>query len=428
MKKKVSSLIGIIAVLGLSVNVYASSSPSFKLDTIEDTDIQTINEVYEKLVNEEEVDVDTEDTVKDANGVLHDIDEDGAIRYEVTVTLEEGYSGMLFDFLQKVLNTCGLNQYYTDDFEIGVSYNPYIKVSTDMDSIKAVTSGTGNISLFNADVEIDVTVNVVSNGSSTTTASSSDTSVNNSNNSTSSSLYGEDDTEDSEDGVVGVDETVDTSTDTDETDDTTETEQVENQNVETPTITNYFSDISHRAWAVDAINNMASLGYLKGVGNGLFRPDDNCKRCDFIIADVKMAKLRAQELETLNFVDIDNNAYYSIYLQIAVDNGVVSNSTSFRPNDYITREEAAMVIYNTLLSKELITPVENATEYINTKYSDASSVDSTYASAIASLTEKGLMAGTATTEKPTFEPKAKITRAQMAVLLNNVYNSLLANE
>ncbi|MGN1317823.1 MAG: Ig-like domain-containing protein, partial [Lachnospirales bacterium] len=56
----------------------------------------------------------------------------------------------------------------------------------------------------------------------------------------------------------------------------------------TKAATTTFTDISHRAWAIDSINKMSSKGIILGVGNNKFAPDNNCIRADFTIVLTKI--------------------------------------------------------------------------------------------------------------------------------------------
>ncbi len=180
-----------------------------------------------------------------------------------------------------------------------------------------------------------------------------------------------------------------------------------------------FTDISHRAWAINAINSMASKGIIAGVGNNKFSPDANCKRCDFVIVLTKILGVDG-DIAAENFSDVAKDSYYYNYVGIAkslgIDAGVKNDK--FRPDDYITREEIMVMVYQGLSSKGV---EMNTDTSVLVNYSDSIEVSAADEEAVAALINGGYVTGTSAT---TLEPSANITRAQMAVLMDNVYSKL----
>lgn len=365
--------------------------------------------------------------------------EDDGMYAEVNVNIEENTSIDIDKLQYNILKALELDgDMQASNFEFNVPVSPYILLMEN--ELQAVSTGSEEIIMDSDGCSIVVTINVVPNTSGEyneqisinnqivngTNEPYKDNSITTSTDNIGSlSGSGENDsqskvTEDNEQlNTEQPTETDNSSPIQEPTQEPVQEPVQEPINSEQPIIQNAFTDISHRQWAINAINNMANKGFLKGVGGNLFKPDNNCKRCDFVIADVRMADLKAQSLSELSFNDVPSDAYYALYLQIAVDNGIISNTSLFRPTDDITREEAAVVIYNTLVSKGKITPTE--TTSLSGTYADASSINQSYIKAVATLTENSLMVGTAQNK---FDPKSKITRAQMAVLLNNVYEAI----
>ncbi len=180
-----------------------------------------------------------------------------------------------------------------------------------------------------------------------------------------------------------------------------------------------FTDISHRAWAVNAINSMASKGFIAGVGNNKFSPDANCKRCDFVIVLIKILGMD-KDTASENFSDIPSGSYYSNYVGLAksigIDAGVKNDK--FRPDDYITRNDMMVMVYQGLMSKGI---EMNDDTSVLVNYTDSIEISAADETAVASLINGGYISGTSAT---TLEPSANITRAQMAVLMDNVYNHM----
>ncbi len=180
-----------------------------------------------------------------------------------------------------------------------------------------------------------------------------------------------------------------------------------------------FSDISHRAWAVNAIKAMASKGYIVGVGGSRFSPDANCKRCDFTIVLAKMLNLNDSNVNA-EYNDISSKNYYYSYVMAALANGIEAGvkNNNFRPNDYITREEVMVMVYKGLAK---VKGGLNTDTSVLSKYTDAGQISAENKAAVAALINSGAISGTSAT---TLEPTAKITRAQMAVIMQKVDESV----
>lgn len=181
-----------------------------------------------------------------------------------------------------------------------------------------------------------------------------------------------------------------------------------------------FTDIAHRPWAKGAIENMAASGFISGRGNGIFAPDDGCTRADFTIVLVRMLGLDNMA-PSGNYADVPADAYYYNYVSIAKNNGLAAgvDGDNFRPAQNITREEIMAMVYNGLALKGVQMNIQQS---VLGRYSDGALVSPQYWDAVSALLNMGAVQGTSAT---TIDPKSNVTRAQMAVLLNNVYESIL---
>jgi hypothetical protein len=179
-----------------------------------------------------------------------------------------------------------------------------------------------------------------------------------------------------------------------------------------------FNDISHREWAIDAIGSMVDKGYIVGVSDTSFLPDNFCTRADFSIVLAKMLNL-SDSNTSAPYDDVSSSDYFYTYVNavksVSADAGVTDNK--FRPRDYITREEAFTMVYEALTAKGWEFDTSDA---VLNNYADSYEISSSqYKTAISALLNNKLITGTDTG----IAPSATITRAQMAVLLNNIYNN-----
>ena len=115
----------------------------------------------------------------------------------------------------------------------------------------------------------------------------------------------------------------------------------------------FFSDIENH-WAKDSILEMAVLGYAKG-SNGLFRPNDNISRAEFVSLMVRALILKGES--AAKFTDVKTSDWFYKDIAIAAENGYVKgyNDGTFKPNSPITRQEIASIIGSLIADEEINT-------------------------------------------------------------------------
>mgnify|MGYP000872856236 FL=1 len=111
-----------------------------------------------------------------------------------------------------------------------------------------------------------------------------------------------------------------------------------------------YSDVPSDHWAAGYISEATQLGVINGVGNGLFGVGQNVTRAQFAAMLVRLFDWETASPETPSFSDNrDTGAWYYSAVETAVANGAVLTETSaFRPNDSITREDMAVMLVRAL--------------------------------------------------------------------------------
>lgn len=181
-----------------------------------------------------------------------------------------------------------------------------------------------------------------------------------------------------------------------------------------------FNDISERAWAVPAIEKMASKGFIVGRAGGKFAPDDKCSRADFTIVLTKILGVDGEIPDTSSYSDVESDAYFSNYIGIAKKLGIIAGerNNSYFPKNNITREEVMAMVYKALAYKGV--SMDTDVSILNS-YLDANQIAPEYKEAVAGLLSINAINGTS---ENTLDPKESITRAQMAVIMNNCYGKI----
>jgi hypothetical protein len=111
-----------------------------------------------------------------------------------------------------------------------------------------------------------------------------------------------------------------------------------------------FTDVPADSWAVSYIDEAVELGVMGGYGDGQFGYGRYVSRAEFAAMLVRLFGWALVEPETPSFDDNnDQTAWYYDEIETAVLNGAVTaDSGTFRPDDYITREEMAVMLVRSL--------------------------------------------------------------------------------
>lgn len=179
----------------------------------------------------------------------------------------------------------------------------------------------------------------------------------------------------------------------------------------------YFVDIEN-SWAKNDILSIVGMGWMKGTTNINFAPNDSITR-----AQAAATLVRALELEETNitngekFIDVSSTHWASKEIQIAAKKGIFvgMGNRKFAPEEPVTREQMA-----TLLSR--ITSYDTDIKGYKNPFVDVKagwSYDS-----IMQMNRAGVFVGF---EDKTFKPRLKMTRAEMAAVLNRVKDSINFN-
>ncbi len=179
-----------------------------------------------------------------------------------------------------------------------------------------------------------------------------------------------------------------------------------------------FSDISGH-WAEAEILKWASKDILRGKPSGEFKPEDFVTRAEFTAVMVRV--FGYGEKSTHTFPDVSDNDWYADSVSRAVAAGIIAgdgDTGKFRPNDSITRQEAAVILSRAFNLKASNTDVLN-------KFADARDIASWSREAVAALVENGYISG-----RPgnIFAPKDNLRRGEMSKLLSNIVEELINKE
>ncbi len=180
-----------------------------------------------------------------------------------------------------------------------------------------------------------------------------------------------------------------------------------------------FADVTENTpWAEAAISRLSSLGIINGIDDDVFAPKENTCRADFVIV---ISRLLGLDINAENvFDDVENGAYYADAIAMATSVGLVNGSNgNFAPKDNITRQDVMVIISRILEKTGKLSVSENN---VLDNFYDGSDVSEYAKKAVSSLVSMGIVNGNA---DGSLNPLSYISRAEMAVIINRVYDELL---
>ena len=176
--------------------------------------------------------------------------------------------------------------------------------------------------------------------------------------------------------------------------------------------THHLSDVLVKAWYHDAVDYVVEHGIMTGTSATTFEPNTTLSRA--MVAQI-LYNLEGQPTVTGESTFTDVSGHWAIdAITWAQKTGVVTGyeNNTFRPNQAVTREELAQMLYNYAKYKEITLPALGDLS----KFPDGDKVSPWARTAMKWATGLGVINGY---EDSTLEPGGDSTRAQAASILMN---------
>ena len=180
---------------------------------------------------------------------------------------------------------------------------------------------------------------------------------------------------------------------------------------ETPSETK-FNDVSANDWFASAVDYVTDKGMMNGTGTNTFGPKANTTRG--MVVTVLYRLENEPSTAAASFTDVASGAYYANAVAWANANGIVSGygNGKFGPNDKVTREQLAAILYRYAQYKKYDVSVGEDTNIMD--FDDVRQISSYAVPAIQWACGAGVMSGKSTY---TLDPKGDATRAEVAAML-----------
>lgn len=170
-------------------------------------------------------------------------------------------------------------------------------------------------------------------------------------------------------------------------------------------------------YARNAIQYLAQNNIVSGDEFGNFNPQKNVTRAEMVVLLVKAMKLDIpSDVQSPTFGDVPQKHWASLYVEAAYREGIISgvNTTQFKPEDQITREQMAVMFVRALK----ILDQDNRVEINNINaFEDKANIASWAQKEVEVALEAGLMNGVS---GRVFEPKTNANKEQAAVVIERL--------
>ncbi len=182
-----------------------------------------------------------------------------------------------------------------------------------------------------------------------------------------------------------------------------------NKTVTAANVNNKFADVQNNAWYSEAIAYVYNKGMMNGTDAGKFEPDATTTRAMLV---TMLFRLEGEpKAGAADFSDVASGQWFSEAIAWAAANGVVNGykDGTFAPNDMITREQLAAVLYRFAQFKGYDVSVKGSLS----NFSDSGSVSDWAQEAMQWAVGAGIING----DNGALKPAGNATRAEVAMML-----------
>ncbi len=175
-----------------------------------------------------------------------------------------------------------------------------------------------------------------------------------------------------------------------------------------------FGDVSSGDWFYDYVLFMYKKEIVKGISDSAFGPETKMSRA--MLSVVLYALAEKPETTSANYSDVTEGIWYADAVNWVGTQGIDDSVGNFRPNEDITREEAAKFLYNYTEAQGEWLPLTSSASP-----NDLDSVDPSAKTHVDALFQRGIFSGDT---KGNFNPKETANRAEISVIINNFVKTI----
>lgn len=162
-------------------------------------------------------------------------------------------------------------------------------------------------------------------------------------------------------------------------------------------------------WAEKEITNLSLNGIISGYSDNSFKPNNNMTRAELVTV---INRILSNSIQNTKYVpDINAKDWFYAEIRKGIESGIIQGNTDgyVRPNDFVTREEAIVMIQRALV------PISETTSTHN--YIDFEDVSVWSKDSMETFLKEGYITGYTDN---TIRPKKNITRAEVIKIIENI--------
>jgi hypothetical protein len=182
---------------------------------------------------------------------------------------------------------------------------------------------------------------------------------------------------------------------------------------------NPFTDVKESDWFYDSVRYVYENNMFTGVEADKFEPQSNLTRA-MLVTVLYRSEDEPEITESSGFKDVEAESWYENAVAWAESNGIVKgySDTEFAPNDNITREQIAAIMFRFAQFKETVPEGEWA---IQLDYADLADISDWASESVMYCKLNGIMLGNDNNE---FKPSDNATRAEAAAIMQRFTEDL----
>lgn len=189
-----------------------------------------------------------------------------------------------------------------------------------------------------------------------------------------------------------------------------------------------YADVSEENWYSDAVSFVTEQGWMEGIGDGLFAPEDAVSRGMAVTVLWRMAGAPEAEYPHSAYADLSCDLWYTeaaswAYPDIMTGYPIPQEDPpvptgiflTFEGERSLSREQLAVVLYryHRKTASDIVLPSSDLAE----AFADAKEVSDWAAEAVNWCLAEGLIQGSAEPEGIMLNPQGEVTRAEFATVL-----------
>lgn len=173
-----------------------------------------------------------------------------------------------------------------------------------------------------------------------------------------------------------------------------------------------FDDVSRGDWFYDSVMDMVELGHMNGISAAKFAPNSGLTRAMLVTILYRMDGQEAVS-ERSGFTDVVKGSYYEEAVNWASAKNIVNgySATIFAPNDPITRQQMAAILWRYAQYKGVSVKANGTTM---PDFADRGEIASWAGEAVSWAYSRGIMTGKSASR---LDPNGGTTRAEAAAMM-----------